>query len=92
MAYLNLDNTQLELGQVRTVTKDSGKTIESVELLLGDQTKAEMKIDNELDVVNVTIKDTDLADVPDLNCAMNKTTLRDFIIGLKNLYNMLEDK
>ena len=39
MAQLNLDNFQLELGQVRMITKDSGQTVQSIEILLGNQTK-----------------------------------------------------
>lgn len=89
MPQLNLDNFQLQLGQVRTVSKDSGQTVESVELLLGEQTKAEMKIDENLNVMNLIVRDTVLADIPQLQCAVNKNTLRDFITGLTKLYNIL---
>ena len=85
MPQLNLDDFQLQLGQVRTVSKDSGQTIESVELLLGDQTKAEMIINENLNVMNLIVRDTVLADIPQLQCAINKETLRNFIIGLPNL-------
>lgn len=87
---LNLDNFQLQLGQVRTVSKDSGQTVESVELLLGDQTKAEMMINENLNVMNLVVRDTVLADIPQLQCAVDKETLRNFIIGLTKLYNTLQ--
>ena len=90
MAQLNLDNVQLQLGQVRTVSKDSGQTVESVELLLGDQTKAEMMIDENLNVMNLVVRDTVLADIPQLQCATTKETLRNFISGLTKLYNTLQ--
>lgn len=71
MPQLNLDDFQLQLGQVRTVSKDSGQTIESVELLLGDQTKAEMMINENLNIMNLIVRDTVLADIPQLQCAVN---------------------
>lgn len=94
MPQLNLDNFQLQLGEVRTVSKDSGQTIESVELLLGDQTKAEMIIDENLNIMNLIVRDTVLADIPQLQCAVDKETLKNFISGLTKLYNVLkwEDK
>lgn len=90
MPQLNLDNFQLQLGEVRTVSKDSGQTVESVELLLGDQTKAEMMVDENLNVMNLVVRDTVLADIPQLQCAVNKETLRNFISGLTKLYNTLQ--
>lgn len=89
MPQLNLDYFQLQLGQVRTISKDSGETIESVELLLGDQTKAEMMVDENLNVMNLVVRDTVLSDIPQLQCAVNKETLRNFISGLTKLYNIL---
>lgn len=55
---LNLDNFQLEPGQVRMITKDSGQTVQSIEILLGDQTKAEMMVDEKLNVMNLVVRDT----------------------------------
>ncbi len=89
MPQLNLDNFQLQLGQIRTVSKDSGQTIQSVEILLGDQTKAEMMIDENLNVMNLIVRDTVLADIPQLQCAVDKETLRNFIVGLTKLHNNL---
>ena len=87
---LNLDDFQLQLGQVRMITKDSGQTVQSIEILLGDQTKAEMIIDEKLNVMNLVVRDTVLADIPQLQCAVDKKTLRDFISGLSKLYNSLK--
>ncbi len=89
MPQLNLDDFQLELGQVRMITKDSGQTVQSIELLLGDQIKSEMMVDENSNVMNLIIRDTVLADIPQLQCAVDKTTLRNFIAGLTKLYNTL---
>lgn len=90
MLQLNLDDFQLQLGQVRMVTKDSGQTVQSVEILLGDQTKAEMMVDENLNVMNLVVRDTVLADIPQLQCAVDRDTLRNFISGLTKLYNSLK--
>jgi len=90
MPQLNLDNFQLQLGQVRMITKDSGQTVQSIEILLGDQTKAEMMVDEKLNVMNLVVRDTVIADIPQLQCAINKETLRNFIIGLNKLHNSLK--
>ena len=89
MPQLNLDEFQLQLGQVRMITKDSGKTVQSVELLLGDQIKSEMMVDEKQNVMNLVIRDTVLSDVPQLQCAVDKETLRNYISGLTKLYNSL---
>lgn len=89
MPQLNLDEFQLQLGQVRMITKDSGKTVQSVELLLGDQIKSEMMVDEKKNVMNLVIRDTVLSDVPQLQCAVDKETLRNYISGLTKLYNSL---
>lgn len=87
---LNLDDFQLQLGQVRMITKDSGQTVQSIEILLGDQTKAEMMLDEKNNVMNLVVRDTVLADIPQLQCAINKETLRNFISGLTKLHNSLK--
>lgn len=92
MPLLNLDYFQLKSGQVRMITKDSGKMVQAIEILLGDQTKAEMMIDENLNVMNLTVRDTVLADIPQLQCAVDKETLRDFISGLTKIYNSLKSR
>lgn len=91
MAQLNLDEFQLQPGQVRMITKDSGQIVQSVEILLGDQTKAEMMINEELNVMNLVVRDTVLSDIPQLQCTVDKETLRDYISGLTKIYNSLKN-
>ena len=90
MPQLNLDEFQLQLGQVRMITKDSGQTVQSVEILLGDQTKTEMMLDEKQNVMNLVVRDTVLADIPQLQCAVDKVTLRNLISGLTKIYNNLK--
>lgn len=90
MSQLNLDDFQLQLGQVRMITKDSGQTVQSIEILLGNQTKTEMVVDENSNVMILVIRDTVLADIPQLQCTVNKETLRNFIIGLTKIYNTLQ--
>ncbi len=90
MPKLSLDDFQLQPGQVRMITKDSGQTVQSIEILLGDQTKAEMMINEEENVMNLVVRDTVLTDIPQLQCTVDKTTLRDYISGLTKLYNTLK--
>lgn len=87
MSKLNLDGFELEPGQVRSVTSDGGKVTHSVELLLGSQTKAELALNDAKDSVDFAVSDTEIAEIPQLQCTMDKDTLRNFILGLKNLYN-----
>lgn len=91
MPQLNLDDFQLKLGQVRMITKDSGQTVQSIEILLGDQTKAEMMVDEGSNVMDLVVRDTVLADIPQLQCAVDKETLRNFISGLTKIYNSLNN-
>lgn len=89
MSQLNLDDFQFELGEVRIVYKGSEKIVQSVELLLGEQTKAEMMVDENLNVMNLIVRDTVLSDIPQMQCAVDKETLRNYISGLTKLYNSL---
>lgn len=89
MPQLNLDDFQLQPGQVRMITKDSGQTVQSIEILLDNQTKAEMMNNEKLNVMNLVIRDIVLADIPQLQCAVDKITLKNFIVGLTKLYNNL---
>ena len=49
-----------------------------------------MMVDEKLNVMNLVIRDTVLADIPQLQCAVDKVTLRNYIIGLTKLYNTLQ--
>lgn len=54
------------------IIKDSDQTVQFIEILLGDQTKAEMMVDEKLNIMNLVIRDTVLSDIPYLQCAVTK--------------------
>lgn len=90
MPQLYLNDIQLQVGESRITYKSDGQTVKSVELLIGDQTKSEMMVDENLNVMNLIVRDTVLADIPQLQCSVDKKTLRNFITGLTKLYNTLQ--
>ena len=45
MAYLQVTENDLEIGDVLSITSDNGKTLKALQMLIGNQTKASMSID-----------------------------------------------
>lgn len=91
MAYLQVTENDLEIGDVLSITSDNGKTLKALQMLIGNQTKASMSIDNENNCVVFKVNDTDM-NLPQLKCNLKKTTIRDMICGLKDFYNQLLDE
>ena len=91
MKDLEIVESQLEVGQVKSITTNGGRTVELIELLLGDTTKAQMYVDREKNMMQLVVKDTDLA-LPSLECYVDASTLRDLIVSLKNMYNEVNVK
>ena len=89
----NLDilDDQLELGQTKVVSRDGGRIIDYVELLLSTSTKGQFAPSKDRKLCEFCIKDTDLT-LPQLECALSKSTLRDLIVGLKSIYTELVDE
>lgn len=88
MAYLRITENDLKLGDILTITTDNGKTLRALQMLIGDQTKASMSIDTDKDCVVFRVNDTDI-NLPQLECNLNKSTIKDMICGLKDFYNQL---
>lgn len=89
---LNIDIIEypLQLGQVKVITSDNGKQINEIELLLGDNIKATMRLNMDLNVVRLVVQDTNIADIPSLDCNISKDSLYDFITGIRKIYNCME--
>ncbi len=87
---IDIIEQDLQLGQVKVITSDAGKQVNEIELLLGDSTKATLKLDTNLNVVRLIIQDTTLADIPSLDCNISRQSLYDFVTGIKKMYNCLE--
>lgn len=90
MAYLQVTENDLSLGDVLTITSDNGKTLKSMQMLIGNQTKASMSVDKDNNCIAFKVNDTDI-NLPSLECNLKRSTIKDLICGLKEFYNQLED-
>lgn len=90
MKTLNIIEEQLELGDVKVITSKGGSVVKFIELLFSPTTKAQFALSDDKKTVEILVSDNNLA-MPQLYCNMNKESLRDLIVSLKNLYNELLD-
>ena len=81
---------QIKIGQVKTITSQGGSFVDFVELLFSETTKAQFAPSDDLHTILFSVMDNNL-DLPELQCIMDKNTLRDLIINLKNIYNQLKE-
>lgn len=88
---LDIIDRQLELGDVKTITSNGGNTVKFVELLFSYTTKAQFALSDNQKTVEILVSDNNLA-MPQLYCKMNKETLRNLILSLKNIHNQLLDE
>lgn len=88
---MDITENQLSLGQVKSIRSNGGKTVDYIELLFSPTTKAQFCIDKEKNVMMFSVKDIDLS-LPSLDCGMDKKTIRDLIVSLKDLYNELPNE
>lgn len=85
---LDIIESQLEVGDVKTIT--NGSNVKFVELLFSPTTKIQFaQSDNNKNIV-LSVSDNQL-NLPQLECVVDKSTIRDLIINLKTLYNQLEE-
>lgn len=88
---LDIIEDQIELGQVKTITSRGGTFVDFVELLFSTTTKAQFAPDDNLREIVFSVMDNNL-DLPQLQCNMDKETLRNLIMALKSIYNQLKDE
>lgn len=91
MAYLQITENELKLGDVLSITTDNGKTLRALQMILGNQTKASMSIDFDNNCLVFKVNDTDI-NLPSLECNLKKSTIKDLIAGLRVFYNQLSDE
>lgn len=91
MAYLQITENNLEIGDVLSVTSGNGSTLKTLQMLIGDKTEASMSVDIENNCVVFNVSDTDV-ELPQLQCNLNKSTIKDLLVGLKTFYNMLKEE
>ncbi len=90
MAITIMDDN-LELGQVKTVTSNFGKTVEYAELLFSPTTKARFKPNSDKTRIVFSVSDNNF-DLPEMICELCPVTLRNLIVSLKNMYNELSEQ
>ena len=83
---LSIEQDKLKVGQVKRVTSNSGKTIDSITLLLNDNVEVLFSPKN--DVLDFTISNPNI-DMSNLDCTIDKETLRNFVIAIKDVYNQI---
>ena len=88
---LDIMEDQLELGQVKTITSSGGKIVDFCELLFSPTTKAQFAPSENKQTIVFSVSDNNLS-LPQLECNMDKETLRNLIVSLKNIYNELESE
>ena len=88
---LQVMDDQMEIGQVKTITSNGGRTVNYCELLFSSTTKAQFAPSEDKTTMTFAVSDNNLS-LPQLQCNINKEVLRDLIINLKNIYNELESE
>jgi len=87
---LDIIEQQLNVGDVKTIS--NGNTIKYIELLFSPATKVQFAPSDDNKSMRLSVSDNNLQ-MPELDCVITKVTLRDYIIGLKNMYKqMLDDE
>ena len=87
---LDIIDKQLSVGEVKTITYNGGKNIKYMELLFSPTHKTQFAPSEDKKYLNYSIVDNNL-ELQESHCKIAKRTLYDYIIGLKNMYNELED-
>ena len=88
---LDILDEQLNVGDVKAITYNGGLNIRYIELLFSPTTKAQFAPDDNLREIVFSVMDNNL-DLPQLQCNIDKETLRNLIIALKSIYNQLNDE
>lgn len=83
---LNIAENNLSVGQVKRITSGCGTKLDYVELLFSDRVKAQFSPKGNM--LQFTISDRTL-DMSDLNCLLDKDTLRNLIVSFKDSYNQI---
>ena len=83
---LSIETDRLKVGQVKRITSNGGKNIDSIDLLLNDN--VEVLFSPNKDVLDLTISNPNI-DMSNLDCSIDKETLRNFVIAIKDVYNQI---
>ena len=88
----SIDNErQLKLGEVKTIRSNNGRQLEEVELLFSNTTIARFVVNRDTNRLNFQIDNTDFK-YQDLECSLDKSTIRNIYTVFRDLYNELTDE
>lgn len=84
---LVIEQEQLKVGQVKTVTSSNGDKIESITLMLNNNVEILLvpKNDRTLDFTVYNPK----FDTSNLDCSIDENVLRDFFLAIKDAYTQV---
>lgn len=83
---LSIEEEKLKVGQVKRIVSNGGKKIDFIELLLNDN--VEVLFSPNGNALEFTISNPNV-DMSNLDCTIDKETLRDFVIAIKDAYNQI---
>lgn len=84
---LSIEEERLKVGQVRIITSDNGKKIDSITLLLSNNVEV-LFVPKDDGTLDFTISDPNI-DMSNLDCTINSNVLYDLLISIKNVYNQV---
>ena len=88
MANLDVLNTQMSVGQVKSIR--TGNHLDYVEMLFSDELSAQLAPLSD-GTVQFDIKDNEFR-LPSMSCKMDKITLKSLILSLKELYAQINER
>ena len=83
---LSIENDRLKVGQVKRVTSNNGNKIDSISLLLNES--VEVLFAPNGNTLEFTVSNPNI-DMSNLDCTIDKETLRDLVISFKDAYNQI---
>lgn len=83
---LSIENDRLKVGQVKRVTSNNGNKIDSITLLLNES--VEVLFAPNGNTLEFTVSNPNI-DMSNLDCTIDKDTLRNFLIAIKDAYNQI---
>lgn len=83
---LIIENDRLKVGQVKRVTSNNGNKIDSITLLLNES--VEVLFAPNGNTLEFTVSNPNI-DMSNLDCTIDKDTLRDLVISFKDAYNQI---
>ena len=83
---LSIENDRLKVGQVKRVTSNNGNKIDSISLLLNES--VEVLFAPNGNTLEFTVSNPNI-DMSNLDCTIDKETLRNFLIAIKDAYNQI---